>query len=129
MMQLTLLNMEIGEVFRRIRNSKSLTQEWLSDAAGISVATLQNYEASKTSPILPAYYKICKLLEIDPCLPIREIFGETTITENANTNSYLSERISQLEKKQEDLIAENAVLKYKLLKYEEPGNTASKKAV
>lgn len=122
------ITMDLGSIIRKYRVLKGYTQEWIAETLGITSATIQNWESSKTQIINPVYFKLCDTLEINPCLPIREMLDLTENELPIQSVSYLNERIQVLEKRSEDLIAENAVLKYKLSQYESGESGSSKKA-
>ena len=55
----------IGQKIFEIRKRKGLTQEQLSEAAGINQRTLQRIEKNQTQPLGNTLKSICEVLEIN----------------------------------------------------------------
>ncbi len=60
-----LLYIEIGKRIRQFRENKSLTQEELGKAIGVSRASIANYENSNQAIYISDLYKIADFLEIE----------------------------------------------------------------
>lgn len=104
--------------------------EAVAEYIGCSYQSYQGYESGKTKLIHPAFYKIIEFLKIDPCDLFRDGYAERkeqidTVSESIH---FYSEKLKELEKKNTDLIAENAVLAYKLQLAEDKDLENSKKS-
>lgn len=60
--------MSIGNILKKIREEKGLTQEQFADKIGVKRTTYISYETSKTNPEFPLILKISSLFDI----PIEE---------------------------------------------------------
>lgn len=60
-----LLYIEIGKRIKQFRENKSLTQEELGKAIGVSRASIANYENSNQAIYISDLYKIADVLEIE----------------------------------------------------------------
>ena len=56
--------MDIGEKIKEIRLMKNITQDMLAKTAGITKASVSNYELGKRQPKLPIIMAIAKAFEI-----------------------------------------------------------------
>jgi len=108
---------EIGTYIRRYRHEKRLSMEYVASEIGVSYQAYSQYENGKVKLMHPSLLKICKVLEIDPVVFFSGETKEKTI-ESEQVEilipEYLNNRIKDLEKRVEDLVAQNAVLSYKL---------------
>ena len=68
--------MSIGENIKRIRKSKRLTQEKLSEITQISMASIQRYESGKRQPNIQTINKIADALG----MPLSELLGNSVKT-------------------------------------------------
>jgi len=64
------IRMSFGELLRKARKSKNLTQEELADKAGLHFTYIGQIERGRRNPSLINIYKIMKALRI----PISDIF-------------------------------------------------------
>ena len=51
---------------REIRRRKRITQQWMADQLGIHRTTYTKYETEGVEPSLEIFYRISKLLDVDP---------------------------------------------------------------
>ena len=68
--------MSIGANIKRIRKSKRLTQEKLSEITQISMASIQRYESGKRQPNIQTINKIADALG----MPVSELLGNSVKT-------------------------------------------------
>lgn len=68
--------MSIGANIKRIRKSKRLTQEKLSEITQISMASIQRYESGKRQPNIQTINKIADALG----MPLNELLGNSVKT-------------------------------------------------
>lgn len=68
--------MSIGANIKRIRKSKRLTQEKLSEITQISMASIQRYESGKRQPNIQTINKIADALG----MPLSELLGNSVKT-------------------------------------------------
>nr|DAY85717.1 MAG TPA: Helix-turn-helix XRE-family like protein [Caudoviricetes sp.] len=69
----------IGDNIKFLRKRKNMTQKQLSEATGIAVITIQEYEAGKYEPKIDFLYKLGKALDCD-------IYKLAGINENINSH-------------------------------------------
>ena len=67
--------MKFNERLKSLRENKGMTQGQLSQKAGISCRTIQNYEAGTHRPRYGATEKLAEALEV----PISELLGEKEV--------------------------------------------------
>lgn len=125
-----------GAYIREVRLKKGLSQEFMAEELNISYQAYQAYEAGRTRLINPKLPEICHILDID----LLDLFRDTTdFSYKAQQVSeykvkevipeYINDNLNDLRKRNEELIAENAILKYKLSEIEGSGKSEkSKKA-
>lgn len=112
---LNLLCMGMGKKIKARRGSLGYTQEYMAIELNITTATYQNYEYDRSALINPNFYKICKVLNIHPMELIETEFQFGEYKQAEDINLILCQgRIATLEEKIESLIAENAVLRFRL---------------
>lgn len=58
--------MDIGDIIRKLRKEKGLTQKKLAELTGIAEITIRQYEAKKYIPKTQQLQKLCKALEVNP---------------------------------------------------------------
>jgi transcriptional regulator with XRE-family HTH domain len=61
-----------GEMIRRLRRARKMTQQILSDQVGISRVSLANWETGNTIPKTENLMKLARFFEV----PITELIGE-----------------------------------------------------
>lgn len=64
--------MEIGEVIRKYRKEKHLTQEEMANCLGVTVPAVSKWETGHTQPDADTLMRLCCIYHIDNIL---EIFG------------------------------------------------------
>lgn len=58
--------MDIGDIIKKLRKEKGLTQKKLAELTGIAEITIRQYEAKKYVPKTQQLKKLCKALDVDP---------------------------------------------------------------
>lgn len=58
--------MDIGDIIRKLRKEKGLTQKKLAELTGIAEITIRQYEAKKYIPKTEQLKKICRILDVNP---------------------------------------------------------------
>lgn len=119
---------DIPTYIRKTRHKKRLSMEAVADYIGCSYQSYQGYESGKTKLVHPYFYKIIEFLEIDPV----DLFGDADSEKNKNLIvsepiHYYNDRIKELDKRNIELIAENAVLAYRLSQIETDASEKPKK--
>lgn len=76
---------KFGEIMRRARTARRLSQERVADIIGISVTYCREIEHGKYIPTWMIWLKICRLLELDidklysVCIDDRNTVGELAV--------------------------------------------------
>lgn len=60
-------NILLGKKIKEIRKMRGLTQDYLAEKVGIDAKHLSRIECGKNSLSLNLLYKICTVLNIEPC--------------------------------------------------------------
>jgi transcriptional regulator with XRE-family HTH domain len=63
---LTIGRVKIGENLKRVREDRLMTQQELSNAAGIGLSSVVRIENNRTEPRFSTIKKLAKALKIDP---------------------------------------------------------------
>ena len=84
--------MNIGHNLKKIRKSKRLTQEKLSEITQISMASIQRYESGKRQPNIQTINKIAEALGV----PVSEILGTNVTTNDIGTKIISAQTISDV---------------------------------
>lgn len=84
--------MNIGHNLKKIRKSKRLTQEKLSEITQISMASIQRYESGKRQPNIQTINKIAEALGV----PVSEILGNNTTANDIGTKIISAQTISDV---------------------------------
>ena len=84
--------MNIGHNLKKIRKSKRLTQEKLSEITQISMASIQRYESGKRQPNIQTINKIAEALGV----PVSEILGSNATTNNIGTKIVSAQTINNI---------------------------------
>lgn len=84
--------MNIGHNLKKIRKSKRLTQEKLSEITQISIASIQRYESGKRQPNIQTINKIAEALGV----PVSEILGSNATTNNIGTKIVSAQTINNI---------------------------------
>ncbi len=61
-------NILLGKKIKEIRKSRGLTQDYLAEEVGIDAKHLSRIECGKNSLSLNLLYKICDVLNVEPCV-------------------------------------------------------------
>ena len=61
-------NILLGKKIKEIRKKRGLTQDFLAEKVGIDAKHLSRIECGKNSLSLNLLYKICDVLNTDPCV-------------------------------------------------------------
>lgn len=85
----------IGNRIRKIRKTKGITQEEISDLLGISQSTYQRIESGETYSWATHLEKLSKILEFKP----EDFFSDKPIEYYEKRIEELEERIEELERK------------------------------
>lgn len=73
--------MNIGENLKKIRKSKGMTQEKLSNATKISITSIQRYELGKRQPNIETVKKFADALGV----PMNELLGMNVVSNDIGT--------------------------------------------
>ncbi len=77
---LSILDMEIHEKIRIIRQSKSYTQENVADSLNIDTVNYGRIERGKAKLTVDRLFEICKILDTEPASLFQDNFHEKTET-------------------------------------------------
>lgn len=58
--------MDIGDIIKKLRKEKGLTQKKLAELTGLAEITIRQYEAKKYIPKTQQLEKICQALDVNP---------------------------------------------------------------
>lgn len=69
----------IGAYLKQIRMMRGVPREDVAAAAGVSVASITNYESGKINITLQSFLRICIRLDVDPVAVLADIVKDNNV--------------------------------------------------